>query len=58
MGNMSGVIIRRNPESGVISERFPTGTGTVLIELKYVLEFRDSTLMPGARDCPNQNQKW
>ena len=23
MGNMSGVIIRRNPESGVISERFP-----------------------------------
>eukprot|EP01043_Picozoa_sp_COSAG02_P028815 COSAG02_NODE_1764_length_11026_cov_4.823465_7_plen_56_part_00 len=24
MGNMSGVIIRRNPESGVISERFPS----------------------------------
>ena len=23
MGNMSGVIIRRNAESGVISERFP-----------------------------------
>ena len=32
MGNMSGVIIRRNPESGVISERFPVCTRWVAFD--------------------------